>query len=136
MMLSPTAPPCIVNDVIDWIEANIHRPLSANAVADKAGYSRAHFMRMFKKMTGQTLVGYVRARQLTVVLGMITDNDAQVDMLVEQFGWSSHSTFCRAFQDQFGLHVRDVRQGMKPPAETLQYRIDVLPEHFEVKVYG
>ncbi len=46
-------------------EHNLDQSLLLDDVANKAGYTKWYFQRLFKKVTGVTLASYIRARRLT-----------------------------------------------------------------------
>ncbi|MEF5442968.1 AraC family transcriptional regulator [Escherichia coli] len=55
----------VIKDVLLWIEHNLDQSLLLDDVANKAGYTKWYFQRLFKKVTGVTLASYIRARRLT-----------------------------------------------------------------------
>jgi AraC family transcriptional regulator len=58
-------PPRILNRVREKIEANLHTDLSLDTLAKESGYSRAHFLRMFRAATGLTPHRYILELRLT-----------------------------------------------------------------------
>lgn len=49
----------VIKDVLLWIEHNLDQSLLLDDVANKAGYTKWYFQRLFKKVTGVTLAGTV-----------------------------------------------------------------------------
>ena len=45
----------VIKDVLLWIEHNLDQSLLLDDVANKAGYTKWYFQRLFKKVTGVTL---------------------------------------------------------------------------------
>lgn len=45
--------------------SSLDQSLLLDDVANKAGYTKWYFQRLFKKVTGVTLASYIRARRLT-----------------------------------------------------------------------
>nr|WP_230957773.1 hypothetical protein [Pantoea ananatis] len=43
-----------INDLVDWIEANLTNDINIDQITLKSGYSKWHMQRLFKEMTGQT----------------------------------------------------------------------------------
>lgn len=44
-----------ITDLIEWIDNNLEEKLDINTVAGRAGYSKWHLQRMFKRQTGYAL---------------------------------------------------------------------------------
>ncbi|SUB15123.1 Regulatory protein soxS [Pantoea agglomerans] len=65
-MLSQAIKKQHINDLVEWIEANLTDDLNIDQITLKSGYSKWHMQRMFKEMTGQTLAAYTRKRRLTM----------------------------------------------------------------------
>ncbi|SPY94318.1 right origin-binding protein [Proteus mirabilis] len=51
----------VVKDIIVWIEQNLDSRLSLDIIAEKSGYTKWHFQRLFKAYTGISLGKYVLA---------------------------------------------------------------------------
>ena len=51
-MLSLNLKKQYINDLVDWIEANLTDELNIDLITLKSGYSKWHMQRMFKEMTG------------------------------------------------------------------------------------
>jgi AraC family transcriptional regulator len=64
--ISSTKPllPKILRRIQERIEAELNRQLSLDALAKESGYSRAHFLRMFRAASGLTPHQYVLKRRL------------------------------------------------------------------------
>ncbi|SUI71538.1 Multiple antibiotic resistance protein marA [Serratia marcescens] len=55
-----------ITDLKAWIDNNLEEKLDINTVADRAGYSKWHLQRMFKRQTGYALGEYIRMQKLKV----------------------------------------------------------------------
>ena len=58
-------PPRVLNRVREEMEANLDADLRLRSLAEESGYSRAHFLRMFRAATGLTPHQYVLDLRLT-----------------------------------------------------------------------
>lgn len=54
-----------VRRVQDYIDENIHRPITLNGLARAAGYSPWHTARLFKRYTGIAPFEYIRRLRLS-----------------------------------------------------------------------
>ena len=78
----------VIKDVLLWIEHNLDQSLLLDDVANKAGYTKWYFQRLFKKVTGVTLASYIRARRLT---------KAAVEIALK-YQFDSQQSFTRRFK--------------------------------------
>ncbi|KAA8718124.1 AraC family transcriptional regulator [Morganella psychrotolerans] len=125
----------VVDDILGWIESNLESDLSLEAVAQKAGYSKWHFQRIFKQQTGYTLANYVRGRRLScaaIALRLLPLNLMHLSL---KYRFDSQQTFCRAFKQHFGITPSGYRKkhGWHPGGFVLPKRyIDKLHSSLEI----
>ncbi|ADU70565.1 helix-turn-helix domain-containing protein [Pantoea sp. At-9b] len=102
-MLSLTLKKQYINDLVDWIEANLTDELNIDLISLKSGYSKWHMQRMFKEMTGQTLASYTRKRRLTMsAMALRLTRMPLIDIAV-RFGFDNQQNFTRVFKNHFSL---------------------------------
>lgn len=90
-------------EVLAHIDANLFAPLSVAALADVAGLSHWHFARVFAARTGESVMGYVRARRLDAAAFKLSSaNPPSLIDLAFDCGFESQEAFTRAFRRQFG----------------------------------
>lgn len=80
----------------------LEESLNIKRLAEIAGYSEYHFIRMFKRYTNETVMEYVCRRRLIracedILLGMRI-----IDVAIK-YGWQSHSAFSKSFNREFGF---------------------------------
>ncbi len=86
---------------IDYIEENIKQPITIEACAEAAGFSKYHFYRLFTLFVGVPLMEYVRKRRLVYAMQDVNKGRRIIDIALD-FEYSSERTFCRAFQKEYG----------------------------------
>lgn len=99
----------VVQDACAFIEASEDIP-SLDALADRSGYSRFHFLRMFRDHTGLTPRSYaegVRARRLHAALA----GGARVVDAVADAGYGSESRVYEKTGELLGMTPGAVRRG-------------------------
>jgi AraC family transcriptional regulator len=104
-------PRCILRRVIDRMEAGLDADLTLAALATESGYSRAHFIRMFKAATGQTPHRYLLELRLGRAKSMLVDRAHSLTDIALACGFSSHAHLSTAFRSRFGMAPGVYRRG-------------------------
>jgi len=86
---------------LSYINENLSRELSVEALAEKVYLSKYHFMRLFKAQTGSTVHAYVRQKRLLNAARLIRQG-VNANKAAFDSGFADYSTFHRAFKDLFG----------------------------------
>lgn len=96
-----------VNCAIDFIVRDLARPLRLEEVAAAANFSRYHFHRVFKNVTGETLNQFVKRQRLERALRLMSHAPKRLltDVALE-CGFSSSSDFARCFRQRYGVPPR------------------------------
>lgn len=95
----------------DWAE-----PLDLDAIAAHAGYSRYHFVRLFRAVYGQTPGQYLSRRRIERAEDLLRTADLSVTEICPLVGFSSLGSFSASFKKHTGLtpseyRARHVSQG-------------------------
>ncbi len=98
---SPQYDPKIAQ-TLSYINENLSRPLTVEALAERVYLSKYHFMRLFKAQTGSTVHAYVRQRRLLYAAQLIR-RGVSVNKAAADSGFEEYSTFFRAFRECFGV---------------------------------
>jgi AraC family transcriptional activator of mar-sox-rob regulon len=122
-MLSLTLKKQYINDLVDWIEANLTDDLNIDLITLKSGYSKWHMQRMFKEMTGQTLAAYTRKRRLTMsAMALRLTRMPLIDIAV-RFGFDNQQNFTRVFKSHFSVTPGAFRRNPILPLKDFHGRI-------------
>ena len=101
-----------VNRVIDHVEGNLDRRLSLAELAEVANFSPYHFHRIFSALVGETIGQFVqRVRLERAAAALLGDPEKSVTAVALDCGFSSPSTFARAFKEAFGVSATRWRAG-------------------------
>ncbi|MCL1852371.1 MAG: AraC family transcriptional regulator [Peptococcaceae bacterium] len=98
----------------DYIEENLHNPITLLDLSRRAGYSPFHCARFFKELTGKSPFEYIRARRLTHAALVLRDENVKVFDVALDFVFDSHEGFTRAFTKEFGITPRQYRKNPPP----------------------
>lgn len=101
-----------IQKAIDWIESHLHGPISADQVADIAGFSKYHFHRIFQKAIGMSVSEYIRMRRLANAASILLHTDARIIDIALDFQFESQEAFTRAFKKVYHLPPGQYRRFM------------------------
>jgi len=92
-----------VNRAVDFISANLSREVSLDELAAVACFSRFHFHRVFKAVTGETVGQFVlRLRLQRAAELLIYRKIMNVTAICFDCGFSDTSVFSRSFRQRYG----------------------------------
>jgi AraC family transcriptional regulator len=92
--------PRILNRVREKIEANLGTELSLDSLAEESGYSRAHFLRMFRAATGLTPHQYVLDLRLRRAQDRLRQKGSSIIDVAVSCGFSSQSHMTSVFRQR------------------------------------
>jgi AraC family transcriptional regulator len=99
-----------VNRVRDFIDAHLGEDLSLHALANEAGYSRAHFLRMFRQALGVTPHQYVMQARIQKAQSLLSENEFSVADIAKTLGFSSPAHFSNFFRKNRGQRPAEFRR--------------------------
>jgi AraC-like DNA-binding protein len=85
------------------IENRLFEKLSAEAIAESLGTSRASVYRAFQNLTGQSLMSYVRRRRLEEARHLLANERNSVGDVALLVGYSDLYAFSNAYKKVFGV---------------------------------
>ena len=93
-----------INDVLYFIHQDISKTLLAKDLANIAAYSEQHFHRIFKLVVGESVHYYIRRTRMEFAANQLMfDGKASILEIATKSGFSSLSSFSRAFKSTFEL---------------------------------
>lgn len=100
-------------DKILWhIESHLGDEITLTQISKACASSPYHMCRVFQQGVGLSIMGYVRARRLSVAAQAIAEGEDTILSVALDAGYASHEAFTRAFSGYFGTlpsTVRDTR---------------------------
>ena len=127
-----------LNDTINYIEEHLTDEIDYEQLGRIACCSSYHFQRMFAYMAGIPLSEYIRRRRMSLAAVDLQGRDMKILDVAGKYGYSSPTSFNRAFQSVHGVAPSSVKnEGISvksfPPitfkitikgAEEMNYRIE------------
>lgn len=96
--------------VLADVKTRYAEKLTVEGAASLAGYSEAHFMRVFKEETGQTFVGYLNDYRLTAATYFLRETDESIGNIAVSCGFDNGSYFIRRFRARYGKTPSEYRK--------------------------
>jgi AraC family transcriptional regulator len=95
------------------IENNLTGNVTVDDLADKAGMSKYHFCRAFKKATGVSPIMFVNARRVALAKELLGREDLTISTVALKSGFNDFSNFNRSFKIMTGLTPTAYRDCVK-----------------------
>ncbi len=107
-----------------YISVHLDEDITLDALADAAGYSKYHAIRIFKELTGRTPFETLRALRLTKAAQTLQSLDRKILDVAIDSGFDSHDGFTRAFDRQFGITPQKYHAEKPPVNWFIHYPIE------------
>ncbi len=98
---------------IQYIEENLNEEISLKVIAKRVHFSEFHFHRLFKSITGSTVMEYVRKKRLEKAAEILSETSEKITDIAYKYQYSSEEAFSRAFKKAYGNSPRDYRNSFK-----------------------
>lgn len=131
--------------VLCYIEEHLKDELSNAALAEVAGYSEYHFLRVFKDVVNLTPADYIRKRRISEIAARMVSQKGTIAELAFEYGFNSKENFLRAFKTEHHIlptEYKAVKNSLKlyPPIRLQEepFRVEVRLEElagFRLVVY-
>ena len=91
-----------IYEIIEFVNQNLAKELSLDAIAADFYLSKSQLSRSFKKATGSTLWDYVLIKRLFLARSLIREGES-ISCACERSGFREYSSFYRAYKKRFGV---------------------------------
>jgi len=95
---------------VSYIECSFGESCSVDALANISNYSRYHFMRLFKAVTGQSANQYLINTRLRAAVARIAETKAPLSEIALDVGFNDISHFNTCFRAMFDCTPRQMRK--------------------------
>lgn len=99
--------------VTKYINQNYMYELPLEKLASIAGYSKYHFSRIFKKYNNMSYIQYINSKRIKAAERLMADSSLPITEVAMQCGFSSLTTFNRAFRKAKGCTPTEFRKLFK-----------------------
>jgi len=102
--------PSFLKDVYKYIENNYTRKLYLDETAKRACLSKYHFCRVFKILTGQTVIEYVNNIRIEKAKELLRKTFFSITEICFEVGFTNLSSFNRTFKKMAGVAPTEYRK--------------------------
>ncbi len=114
----------MIQKTLDYVDSNVKRDITAEELAEIAGYSVFHFYRLFQSAVGIPVMQYILRRKLLYAIYEIGLGRKKNDVIYE-YGFETYSGFYRAFIREIGYTPAQYLRNYKAKRP---YRINIFQE--------
>ena len=108
-----------VREILRYIDDHIQEELAVERLAERFYLSRYHMMRLFRENTGVTIHSYIVDRRLLRARELMAGGMGATDACYKA-GFNSYCTFCRAYNQRFGMSPTGRRDRKRQSEETYE----------------
>lgn len=103
----------IWSELTEYIDKNLHEPLTLSALAQKSFYNPSYFSRIFKQRFGVSLSDYIRTKRIEQAMKLLSETELSVDEIISMTGYTDRSAFYHAFSRHTGTSPAEYRAKTK-----------------------
>lgn len=112
-LLEFKAPDGRFGPLLAWVREHLDKPLTVEALADRAGLSPRHFARAFTAETGSTPSKAVERLRLEVARERVQSSGEPIERVAETTGFGDAERMRRAFVRAFGQPPQSLRRAAR-----------------------
>ena len=96
--------------ICDYISTHCAEELTLELMAEKAGFSKYHFSRLFKQFSGQTFYQYLSKKRIEHAEMLLISHEYSITDVASESGFESLSSFIRMFKLQKNMTPTQFRK--------------------------
>ena len=109
---------------IDYIEDNLYNKISLDDISSYTGVSKYYLHRIFKSLTGESIIEYVQSRKLTCSIKELVNTNMRIIDIALNYGFDYEQSYIRAFRKNFGYTPLKVRSDKTSLSLVIKERIN------------
>lgn len=96
--------------ICNYIKEHCSENITIDDISSYAGFSKFHFLRLFKKFTGCTCHDYITINRIRIAQNLLNDPSNSITDVSSKSGFNSIATFNRIFRSQTGYTPSEYRK--------------------------
>lgn len=93
--------------IMHYIDTHIYSIQSLQVLSEKFNYNYSYISDVFKRTTGNTIVGYYQSRRLDAAKLLISEQRLKINQVAEVLNYSSLYSFSKAFKNRYGVSPKN-----------------------------
>ena len=98
-----------IEEAIHYIRKHINETIELGVLAEKSGLSKDHFIRLFKKETGDTPLRYIIRKKIEKAQLILITDDMSIKNVALNLAFEDYSYFNRLFKKITGITPQEYR---------------------------
>jgi AraC family transcriptional regulator len=99
----------VIESSINYIENKMYDKITLNDISMHTGISKYYLHRMFKSLTGESIIEYVQSRKLTSSINELINTNMRIIDIAVEYGFDHEQSYIRAFRKKFKYTPLKVR---------------------------
>ena len=87
--------------------------MRVNDIIGLSSYSHSHFIKLFKKYVGKTIIEYVADLRLSYAAKLLSTTDLSVITVSSSVGYDNSSFFAQKFKNKFKVSPAEYRNSFR-----------------------
>lgn len=92
-----------VSSVCSYIRAHYSEPLTVEWLSAVAGLSPKYLIRIFKRVTGMTVITYITKTRLEIAVSLLEGTDKSISEISRSVGYGDPLYFSKVFKGELGI---------------------------------
>ena len=105
--------------VCDYIHRHCTESLPVSKLAEVAGYSKSHFLRMFKEFSNISCGEYIQRQRISLAKQLLANPERSITEIVTRAGFGSVASFNRVFREQVDCTPTQYRKILRGQNRTI-----------------
>lgn len=99
-----------IKPAVDYIRENYSDHITVDMLADKCHLSKSYFMNLFKKVTGNTVIGYLMQVRVDNACKLLANENMSASEAALSVGYTNISNFNRQFKQLTGCTPKEYKK--------------------------
>ena len=99
----------LIETCVNHIENNINNKITLEDIAQNVGISKFHLHRIFKSITGESIIEYAQERKLASSINELINTNMRIIDIALEYGFDYEQSYIRAFKKKLGYTPHKVR---------------------------
>jgi transcriptional regulator GlxA family with amidase domain len=112
-VLAPAPRGSALEPLFTWLQDNLHRPLTLDDLAERAGTSTRTLMRHFREQTGTSPLQWLHRSRIRQAQHLLEATDHSVERIGAQVGFGSPTAFRDRFRRSVGVSPQSYRRAFR-----------------------